>query len=558
MFKSTLVQSSISYLTIFSELMKKPYLLSGAGSCSLTINDFPEKFHKIVFSAIYNLHKAGAQQINKLEILSLLENYPEQKSVFLEQQGETYLDHLENFITDESDSNASNFAYHYEKVKKYTMLRLYQQSGIDIRDFFNPDLLSLEEEEALAKKFDEATTESIQKHFEAKLLSVVEEAGISNGENISAQMGENAQEIIEKKMRGEAFGDNFQSGYFNTATRGARIKKLFCISGNSGSGKTRSSLANLLNMTVTHIFNLQKNQWEATNNTSRGVFISTELEEDEIVIPALCFISGVEEDKFLDGKLTIEEQDRITYAKNVLLNSPVWLEIMFDFDIDDIEKTILKYVYKCNITHCVFDYMHTTEKIFESLGKKNMRNLQEHQVLRMMSIRLKTTCNANGVWIGTATQLNDSWKEGVLDQSALEGSKSIVNKLDIGAIQVPLSIKDETVDAAIRAENNIGFLPMATHTINIYKNRGNKWNLIRIWVNFNLGNLRMTDCYVTNYKGELLEDIEPTMISKILTEEEMSKREQELMAVCELSEFDLKDFMKTLEFESNEHITDYS
>lgn len=164
--------------------------------------------------------------------------------------------------------------------------------------------------------------------------------------------------------------------------------------------------------------------------------------------------------------------------------------------------------------------MHSTLKMFDSLAKQGARNLQEHQVLRIMSIRLKNICNRYNVWIGTATQLNDSWKQGVLDQSALEGSKSIVNKLDMGAIQIPLTTQDESLYAEIANEANLGFGAMPTHTINVYKNRGNKWKLIRIWVSFNLGTLRMTDLFVTNYKGEVVTDITPVMVEQFIEEED--------------------------------------
>ena len=165
------------------------------------------------------------------------------------------------------------------------------------------------------------------------------------------------------------------------------------------------------------------------------------------------------------------------------------------------------------------DYMHSTLKMFDSLGKQGAKNLQEHQVLRIMSIRLKNMCNRYGVWIGTSTQLNDAWKQGALDHSALEGSKSIVNKLDLGAIQIPLTVQDEALYEEIKMNAQLGFHLPPTHTINIYKNRGNKWKLVRIWVNFNLGNLRMTDLFVTNYKGEVIKDISPTMVEYFLDEE---------------------------------------
>lgn len=175
--------------------------------------------------------------------------------------------------------------------------------------------------------------------------------------------------------------------------------------------------------------------------------------------------------------------------------------------------------------------------MFDSLGKQGAKGLQEHQVLRIMSIRLKNICNRYNVWIGTGTQLNDSWKEGALDQSALEGSKSIVNKLDLGAIQIPLTLRDEALFDEIKHDLDLGFSDKEpTHTINIYKNRGNKFKMVRIWVHINLGTLRMTDLFVTNYKGEVIK-ITPRMVDYFLSDDESEEFDNDTTLDAEAEDF---------------------
>ena len=45
----------------------------------------------------------------------------------------------------------------------------------------------------------------------------------------------------------------------------------------------------------------------------------------------------------------------------------------------------------------------------------------------------------------------------------------------------------------------------------IFKNRGGKWKAIIIWTKLNMGTMRESDCFVTNYNYELVTDIERTI-----------------------------------------------
>ena len=506
LFKS--LQDKQSYMPIFARLLKEPdEILRLSSGYKLDVNDFYERFHKVLFGAIYELHGEGANKIDKFEINSYLMNFADQHAIYTSAGGDEYLDRLEMV------DYKSNFDYHYNRVKKFSLLRHYNVYGIDTKDIYDTSILEPKEFSEMSEKFNRLTVADIVKHIDGKIIDIKSEF-IIDKEGIGGHLSANIRDIFAKKKMALSYGANFISGFLNTTSRGARLRKLYCISGNSGSGKTRSLLAHILNMCVPELY--VDGKWVTTNNTGRGLFISTELEEDEIKIPAICFIAEVDEDKVHNNNLTEEEEARLEYAFGVLERTPMWFEELFDFDDDDIEHEIEKHVNKNNVQYCGFDYMHSTLKMFDSLAKQGAKNLQEHQVLRIMSIRLKNICNRYNVWIGTATQLNDSWKLGVLDQSALEGSKSIVNKLDLGAIQIPLTQQDEALYEEIKMNGGLNFGVAPTHTINIYKNRGNRWKLIRIWVSFNLGTMRMTDLFVTNYKGEIITDITPTMVEQFI------------------------------------------
>src|SRR5690606_24607303 len=111
--------------------------------------------------------------------------------------------------------------------------------------------------------------------------------------------------------------------------------KIYLFSGNSGSGKSRFSLGNVLGACVPTIYNPDTGEWEQTGANGKGLFITTELDEEEVKIPALCYIAAVEESHIHEGKLTKEESIRLDMAADILESTPIWFEELMDFDIAD-------------------------------------------------------------------------------------------------------------------------------------------------------------------------------------------------------------------------------
>lgn len=493
------LQDKMAYVHLFAGLMHEPSRLSQVKDFPLSVDDFVDKFHKIIFTSIHNLYHGGIEKITPLEISTYISKHKTQQAIFESFDGEEYLEKLEEF------GEPENFEYHYFRIKKFTLLRKYYTAGIDISDIYDIDtMMSTEDEIENNRRFNDMTVNQMINYVESKLIQIKDDFLFDN-DSYEGHVAENLDDILEGKMQTPSYGGTFPSGYYNTALRGARLRKLYCTSGSSGSGKTRKGLADTLHLCAPIIYDLDKKKWVHTGATGRGLFITTELEEEEVKIPCLCYIAGVEEEKIYNNELFEDERERLRIAKKILEKTPFWVVELFDFDVEDIEHTIQKYINKHDVDTVFFDYIHSTLKMFDSMGKRGAKNLQEHQLLRIMTIHLKNMCNRYDIWIGTSTQLNENWKtEGNLDQSALEGSKSIVNKLDVGAIQLPLTLKDEQLYEEIKAEANFNFGESPTHTINIYKNRGNRWKMIRIWVHFNLGNLRVKDLFVTNYKGQVV------------------------------------------------------
>ena len=69
-------------LQVIGGLMKQPQYLSEKDKYSLSIGDFPNRFEKYIFSAIYNLYKDGARVITPTDIDNYFNAHAPAKDLF--------------------------------------------------------------------------------------------------------------------------------------------------------------------------------------------------------------------------------------------------------------------------------------------------------------------------------------------------------------------------------------------------------------------------------------------------------------------------------------------
>ncbi len=264
-------------------------------------------------------------------------------------------------------------------------------------------------------------------------------------------------------------------------------------------------IADACDLGVAYLYDTKRKKWMKNICEEKVLYISTELEKEEIQTCFLAYISGVDEEIILNATYTSEEEDRIDKAIEILENSPIFIEYISDFDIDDIETLIQRYIIDEDINYCMFDYIHTSPKLLASITQKtNGMKLREDQVLFLFSNALKILAGKYEIFMESSTQLNRSYKdEENLDTGALRGSSAIGDKLDIGIITTSVNAKEmERVEKIIETYNKensykqITKKPNMSHTI--YKNRGSKFKGYRIWTSMNLGNMREEVLFVTD------------------------------------------------------------
>lgn len=469
--------------------------------------DYSETFHKTIWGAIVNIAKKGnIQKISPVEIENEIAQFPSATTVWKNNDGWNYIDKA----IAESADKLLNAGFYRDTVRKYSIIRNAVESlKLDISFLYDED------DEVKLDKFNSMTSTDVLNEICCKFSDFKNLWKSAFGDNYSFHAGDDIKNrISEYKNQTNTYGYPFQSGYLTTVYRGMRSKKMIIRSSISGGGKSRSSMADAVNIACDKIYDWQKKEWIATGEKRPVLFISTELTKEEIQDCLLAHISGIEQDRLEEWKdITPEEEKVLDKSAEIVEESLLYGEYQPDFTIDTICETIEQYIINQKIEYVFFDYINDSPSLYAYYFEKTKTRLRTDQILFLFSAALKSACNKYDVFLGTSTQLNDTYKDDInKDSGALKGSKSIIEKADGGMLALPVTAKDlKKLKPILEARGN--FNPTVPNMAYwIFKNRGGKWKAIVIWTKINLGTMREMDCFVTDYNYELIDDIEKTII----------------------------------------------
>ena len=460
--------------------------------------DFTEKFHKILFGSIYNLHMLGAKEISISAVEDYLSQRPQDIAIYKANKGDEYLQKITKNV------QLAAFDYYYNRMKKMTLLRMYQNVvGMDLSWLYDVDnIMDIKKKQAQEEWLDNTSLSDIADLIDKKIVDIrlkyVDDAGDG-----SYQAGEGILELLESLRETPEIGYPLFSPMMNSVTRGARLKKFYLRSAATGVGKTRAMIADVCNIACDEIYDSESKTWVKNNTKEPALFISTEQERDEIQTMMIAFLSNVDEDHIINGTYYAGEWERVVYAAKLIKNSPLYIEQLPDFSLKDIENTIKRGIRDYEVKYVFFDYIHTSMKILSEVSSKTgIKGLREDNVLFMISIRLKDMCNQYGIFIMTATQLNaDYITAKQYDQNLLRGAKSIADKIDCGMIMLETDADDITsLEKVIRE----GGFEKPVIKISIYKNRRGRYKSILLWCKANRGTCRIEPMFATNYQYEMV------------------------------------------------------
>ena len=360
---------------------------------TITDEDFPDEFHKIVFGAMYKIHELGASEVTLKNIEDFLSTRPKSAGVFKQQKGEEWI------MKAAEVSNAMTFDYYYSRLKKMSLLRAYDNIGVDVSDIYDPDnILDVKKKQLQEDILDNSTLEDLANIIDDKITAVrLQYVDDVYGE--AQQAGEGIFDLIDKFKEHPEVGVPLYGPIINTVTRGARLKKFYLRSAASGVGKTRSMIADACYVSCEKIYN-ESFGWIKIGTCQPALFITTEQELEEIQTMMLAFLSNVNEDHILNGAYEGDEEDRVREAATILAKAPLYVEELPDFSLKDVEDKIRKNIREHDVKYVFHDYIHTSMKILEEISKRSGGvKLREDNILFMLSNKLKDLCNQYGIFI---------------------------------------------------------------------------------------------------------------------------------------------------------------
>ena len=495
-------------MQVVGNVFNNPQILDFTDKYTITEDDFPDEFHRVAFGAIYKIHELGADRISLENVSDYLSSRPKSAATFKQNKGEEWLLKVAETCMPEA------FDYYYSRLKKFSLLRAYDNYGVDVSDIYDADnILDTRKKQLQEDILDNSTLEQIADKVESKIegirLKYVDDAF---GEAIQA--GDDIEGLIDRLKEHPEVGTPLYGPLVNTVTRGARLQKFYLRSAATGVGKSRSMIADACYIACNEIYD-ERFGWIHNGTSEPTLYIATEQEKEEIQTMMLAFLSEVNEEHILNGQYVGDEEDRVRKAAQILKNSPLFIEELPDFSLKDVEDKIKKNIRDHEVKYVFHDYIHTSLKILEEITRRSGGvKLREDNILFMLSTRLKDICNQYGVFIMSATQLNGDYQQAETpDQNLLRGAKAIADKIDYGAIL--LNVKDEDLVKLDKIlSTNVFDRPSIK--MSVYKNRRGRYKGIYLWCKADLGCCRIKPMFATTYDYEII----PIDDMKIVLEEE--------------------------------------
>lgn len=485
-----------AYLNVIGCLMKDSSLIDDMDR-PLSRSDFQtEDFYELLFVAIYNLYIQGCVKIDEFAIDSYLSKYDKQYKIFQENHGLDYL------VNAREMASLENYDYFYHVMRKYSLLRYYEDQGVDTRKLIY-DWAAVEEKtaEAEKRKFEDYTEADIVGIIESHLVITPKMDYCSDILSESIQAGDGMSELIDELLDTPDFGYGFTSTGFNAVSRGARKGKFYLRSAITGTGKTRQFIMDACNFAVPYSWDKKKKKFIYTGHCVPTLYIGTEGSLREFQTIVLATVACVEEEHILQGEYEKGELERVRQAAQYIAESPLYLVYCDDYSITDIENIAKRYVLTYQVEIFIFDYLQNSMRLSAEVTNKSTLRMQEWQILLVFSTRMKALAERLDIAIISGTQLSaEAVDARYKDHTILQGSKAIANKIDIGVIiSRPNAAEKKKIEALQR--HLIG-CPEINLLQWCYKVRQGKLSRIIILSHIDLGTMRVQDCLVTNFDFE--------------------------------------------------------
>lgn len=485
-------------MQVLCGLMKHPQYISETDKYFLTIEDFPTRFEKYIFSAIYNLYKGGAQNISVIDVANYFNTHEVAKASFESNNGIEYLQDILEF------SDADNFPFYYKRLKKFNLLTSLNKLGYDTSALYEENLTNPRAKE-INDRFELMDIQDIMDFIKKPLLSLETEY-TKGGDSETVEATKGIQDLIQSlKLRPE-IGAALQGTIFNTVCRGARKTKFYIRSASSGVGKTRAAVGDACSLAYPLTFNTVKWEWEWTGANERTLFIATEQDLEEVQTLVLAFLSGINEEKILYGTYNEAEEKVIQQAVQVMeyFKDNLYVVRLSNPSIEQVKAVVRQNWILHSIQNVFYDYIFSSPSLLNEFRDLRIR---EDVALGMLSTALKDLAVEMRLFVMSSTQTNaksEDDQKGIKNESVIRGSRAIIDKCDIACVASRVTAEEQELLADCIAR--VGIIP--NQVLDVYKVRRGKYTNVRIWSNVDLGTCRKKDLFITDEKMRLVENFE--------------------------------------------------
>ena len=168
---------SMAIMQVIGCIYKFPHLLDQTDKYFFHEEDFTERFHQSLFGTIYNLKALGANKIGIEDIEKYLSDRPSRMAEYKARKGEEYLLKVYEI------ADIQKFDYYYNRMKKMTLLRSYDNFGLDVKWLYDPDeIMDMKKKQTQEDWLDNTSLESIADIIDDKIeqikMTFVDNAGV--------------------------------------------------------------------------------------------------------------------------------------------------------------------------------------------------------------------------------------------------------------------------------------------------------------------------------------------------------------------------------------------
>lgn len=467
--------------------------------------DFLSQSYQTIFIGLQDLAMKhyDMKSIKPMDLDNYLSQYADAYKIFKIGKGLEYITRVME------GSNKDLFKYNYEMLRKYSLLNMYEQKGYSIKVFIDKEEESLKKKAQQVKELESVTEETINNTMLLGVMSVRDGWLASNSSTQkSYKIGDNLEANSEDIAEGGELGYNMPNRQLNTIFKGIPKGKLFLISGGTNAGKTRTFIEYAVHFTCKKIYNANLGKWVDNPNPVIPTLLTVnELDLKEVQTIMRAIVSGVPTGVILDGHYGELIKQRLDEANEIIKEAPLYVEELDDFEVTEYKALLEKHILTHQVEAVIHDYIELTPALSRSVAETFGVQGREDLVLQRFAHMLNKIAEEFNCVMISGTQLNAKMMDGYYE-TRLAGGQATARKTYMGMICD--SVRPDEMAKLTTVLESVGEAYKPNYCYHIYKNRrGNRY--INVYVKRNLGNMRDTYCFATNYDYELIDDIPETV-----------------------------------------------